>query len=111
MTGALGCELALELLERLSFVTSREADETPQPVQGNGAKLRTSGCRAQAGGQLTLGFVEDLPGDVDRGRQPVGERKVGKEHQCPVRRTQSLFSPRHVRQAEVMAPAVGLETD
>src|SRR5262245_10585326 len=66
-------ELLLELRKRLVVAAAREVDEAAQPVQRDGAEFRAGEIRGQAGGQLALGFVERLAGDVDGGRQPMGQ--------------------------------------
>src|SRR5688572_8021125 len=80
-------------------------------MQRDGAELRASRFRRQAGAKLPFSLVEDLAGDVDGGRQPMGEGKLREQRERPVRRAQPLFAPGDIREAEVMAPVVGFESD
>src|SRR5207245_8389014 len=106
LTGVLERQLALELLERALLVTAGQVNEAEQPVQGDcaepGSAHRRAGLWRKARSELALGLIQDLPRDVDRGGEPVGQRKIRQKRERSVRGTEALLTPADVGQTKVM---------
>ena len=95
---------------RLSSPRSRRIRPRSQ-CRATGWNLHLPALRRECGRQLPFGFGQNLTGHVHGRGQPVCQRKIRKQGERSLRRTQPLFTPAGAGEAEVVAPVVWLEGD